>query len=128
MNQREMKRFKELLLGEKKKLMANAKTTMEDSIEQVKADNVLDEGDEASAEADISMVYRLRDRERYLFKKIDKALAKIEDGTFGTCEECGDEIGIKRLEARPVATLCIEAQERRERREKQYVDRDDRYR
>ncbi len=122
MNQREMKRFKELLLDEKKKLMANAKTTMEDSIEQVKADNVLDEGDEASAEADISMVYRLRDRERYLFKKIDKALAKIEDGTFGTCEECGDEIGAKRLEARPVTDLCVKCKEDQEQREKEYAE------
>jgi DnaK suppressor protein len=122
MNQRDLKKFKELLLLEKKKLMANAKTTMEDSIEQVKADNVLDEGDEASAEADISMVYRLRDRERFLFKKIDKALAKIEDGTFGTCEECGDEIGTKRLEARPVTDLCVKCKEDQEQREKEYAE------
>lgn len=122
MNQRDLKKFKELLLVEKKKLLANAKTTMEDSIEQVKADNVLDEGDEASAEADISMVYRLRDRERYLFKKIDKALAKIEDGSFGTCEECGDEIGIKRLEARPVTDLCVKCKEDQEQREKEYAE------
>ena len=122
MNQRDMKKFKELLLAEKKKLLANAKTTMEDSIEQVKADNVLDEGDEASAEADISMVYRLRDRERYLFKKIDKALVKIDDGSFGTCEECGDEIGIKRLEARPVTDLCVKCKEDQEQREKEYAE------
>jgi DnaK suppressor protein len=122
MNQRDLKKFKELLLAEKKKLLANAKTTMEDSIEQVKADNVLDEGDEASAEADISMVYRLRDRERYLFKKIDKALVKIDDGSFGTCEECGDEIGIKRLEARPVTDLCVKCKEDQEQREKEYAE------
>ena len=122
MNQRDLKKFKELLLLEKKKLLANAKSTMEDSIEQVKADNVLDEGDEASAEADISMVYRLRDRERYLFKKIDKALAKIEDGSFGTCEECGDEIGTKRLEARPVTDLCVKCKEDQEQREKEYAE------
>ena len=122
MNQRDLKKFKELLLSEKKKLLANAKTTMEDSIEQVKADNVLDEGDEASAEADISMVYRLRDRERYLFKKIDKALAKIEDGSFGVCEECGDDIGIKRLEARPVTDMCVKCKEDQEQREKEYAE------
>ena len=122
MNQRDLKKFKEQLLAEKKKLLANAKTTMEDSIEQVKADNVLDEGDEASAEADISMVYRLRDRERYLFKKIDKALVKIDDGSFGTCEECGDEIGIKRLEARPVTDLCVKCKEDQEQREKEYAE------
>ncbi len=122
MNQRDLKKFKEQLLVEKKKLMANAKTTMEDSIEQVKADNVLDEGDEASAEADISMLYRLRDRERYLFKKIDKALAKIDDGSFGVCEECGDEIGVKRLEARPVTDLCVKCKEDEEQREKEYAE------
>lgn len=122
MNQRELKRFKEILLAERKKLMANAKTTMEDSIEQVKADNVLDEGDEASAEAEVSMLYRLRDRERYLFKKIDKALEKIEDGTFGTCEECGDDIGVKRLEARPVTDLCVKCKEDEEQREKEYAE------
>lgn len=122
MNQRDMKRFKEILLAERKKLMANAKTTMEDSIEQVKADNVLDEGDEASAEAEVSMLYRLRDRERYLFKKIDKALEKIEDGTFGTCEECGDDIGVKRLEARPVTDLCVKCKEDEEQREKEYAE------
>ena len=62
------------------------------------------------------------------FRKIDEALGRIEDGSYGYCLETGEQIGIKRLEARPVATLSIEAQERRERREKQYGDRDDRYR
>ena len=71
---------------------------------------------------------RTRDRERKLIRKIDDALKRIEDGSYGYCLETGEEIGIKRLEARPVATLSIEAQERRERRERQYGDRDDRYR
>ena len=72
--------------------------------------------------------FRTRDRERKLIRKIDEALKRIEDGSYGYCLETGEEIGIKRLEARPVATLSVEAQERRERREKQYGDRDDRYR
>jgi RNA polymerase-binding protein DksA len=67
-------------------------------------------------------------RERKLIRKIEEAISRIEDGSYGYCIETGEPIGVKRLEARPVATLCIEAQERRERREKQYGDRDDWYR
>ena len=71
---------------------------------------------------------RTRDRERKLLRKIDSALSRIDDGSYGYCEETGEEIGLKRLEARPVATLCLEAQERRELAERQFRDRDDRYR
>ena len=71
---------------------------------------------------------RTRDRERKLIRKISQALTRIEEGTYGYCDETGDEIGLKRLEARPVATLCLDAQERREMAERQYRDRDDRYR
>ena len=84
--------------------------------------------DRASMETDSALELRTRDRERKLIRKIDEALKRIEDGSYGYCLETGEEIGIKRLEARPVATLSVEAQERRERREKQYGDRDDRYR
>ena len=84
--------------------------------------------DRASMETDRALELRTRDRERKLIRKIEEALKRIEDGTYGYCLETGEEIGIKRLEARPVATLSIEAQERRERRERQYGDRDDRYR
>ena len=122
MTQRQLKRFKETLLAEKKKLVVNAKTTIGESMADLGSDDVQDEGDEASTEADISMVYRLRDREKYLFKKIDKALGKIDDGTFGTCEECGDEIGNKRLEARPVTDMCIRCKEDQEQREKEYAE------
>src|SRR5487761_335541 len=82
----------------------------------------------ATQEEEFSLELRTRDRERKLIRKIDEALKRIDDGSYGYCLETGEEIGIKRLEARPVATLSIEAQERRERRERQYGDRDDRYR
>ena len=87
-----------------------------------------DPNDRATQEEEFSLELRTRDRERKLIRKIDEALKRTEDGSYGYCLETGEEIGIKRLEARPVATLTIEAQERRERRERQYGDRDDRYR
>jgi DnaK suppressor protein len=95
---------------------------------QDEAANFPDPNDRATQESEFSLELRTRDRERKLIRKIEEAIKRIEDGTYGYCIETGEEIGIKRLEARPVATLCVEAQERRERREKQYGDRDDRYR
>ena len=92
------------------------------------AANFPDPNDRATQEEEFSLELRTRDRERKLIRKIEEALERIEDGGYGYCLETGEEIGIKRLEARPVATLSLEAQERRERREKQYGDRDDRYR
>ena len=89
------------------------------------AANFPDPNDRATQEEEFSLELRTRDRERKLIRKIDEALKRIEDGSYGYCLETGEEIGIKRLEARPVATLSVEAQERRERREKQYGDRDD---
>ncbi|MDD3669364.1 MAG: RNA polymerase-binding protein DksA [Alphaproteobacteria bacterium] len=84
-----------------------------------------DMNDRASVETDQSLELRTRDRMRKLIKKIDAALGRIEDGTYGYCEETGDPIGVKRLDARPVATLCIEAQERHERKEKVFFDPQD---
>src|ERR1700679_1013841 len=87
-----------------------------------------DIADRASVETEVALELRARDRQRKLISKSDEARERIERGEYGYCEETGEPIGIKRLEARPVATLSVEAQERRERREKQYGDRDDRYR
>ena len=87
-----------------------------------------DPNDRATQESEFGLELRTRDRERKLLRKIDSALARIDDGSYGYCEETGEEIGLKRLEARPVATLCLEAQERRELAERQFRDRDDRYR
>ena len=84
--------------------------------------NQPDEIDRASLEADKSLDLRTKDRARKLISKIDEALDRIEDGTYGYCEETGEPIGLERLEARPIATLSIEAQERHERMEKTYDD------
>ena len=81
-----------------------------------------DESDRASSETDQSLELRTRDRMRKLIKKINQALDRIENGTYGYCEETGEPIGLARLEARPVATLCIEAQERHERKEKTFAE------
>jgi DnaK suppressor protein len=87
--------------------------------------NYADPNDRASQESDFGLELRTRDRERKLLKKIQQSLHRIENGSYGYCEETGEEIGLKRLEARPVATLCLEAQERREITEKQYSDIND---
>lgn len=95
---------------------------------QDEAANFPDPNDRATQESEFGLELRTRDRERKLLRKINSALMRIEEGTYGFCEETGEEIGLKRLEARPVATLCLEAQERREMAERQFRDRDDRYR
>lgn len=95
---------------------------------QDEASNFPDPNDRATQESEFSLELRTRDRERKLLRKIESALGRIEDGSYGFCEETGEEIGLKRLEARPVATLCLEAQERRELSERQFRDHEDRYR
>lgn len=95
---------------------------------QDEAANFPDPNDRATQESEFGLELRTRDRERKLLRKIDSALSRIDDGSYGFCDETGEEIGLKRLEARPVATLCLEAQERRELAERQFRDRDDRYR
>jgi DnaK suppressor protein len=95
---------------------------------QDEAANFPDPNDRATQESEFGLELRTRDRERKLLRKIDSALQRIDDGSYGYCDETGEEIGLKRLEARPVATLSLEAQERREMSERQFRDRDDRYR
>jgi DnaK suppressor protein len=80
--------------------------------------NVPDPNDRATLESGRSFELRIRDRERRLLSKIDEAIARIDDGTYGVCEDCGEEIGLKRLEARPVTTLCIDCKTIQETREK----------
>jgi len=119
LNQKDMKRFRKMLEESKKQLLNSAKKTlMEES--NFDTDDLPDEIDLASSEYNQSMVFRLRDREKFLLKKIDKALARIEEGTFGICERCEEEISLKRLEARPVTTLCIRCKEEQEKKEKSY--------
>ncbi|MEC9415564.1 MAG: RNA polymerase-binding protein DksA [Pseudomonadota bacterium] len=92
------------------------------------AANFPDPNDRATQESEFGLELRTRDRERKLLKKINSALIRIDEGDYGYCDETGEEIGLKRLQARPVATLTLEAQERREKAERQYRDSDDRYR
>ena len=126
MSKDQLEHFRTILLSWKRDLMEEVDRTVTHMKDE--AANPPDPNDRATLESEFSLELRTRDRERKLIRKIDEALKRIEDGSYGYCLETGEEIGIKRLEARPVATLSIEAQERRERREKQYGDRDDRYR
>lgn len=126
MSAAQLAHFREILLAWKRELMEEVDRTvlhMKDD-----AANFPDPNDRATQESEFGLELRTRDRERKLLKKIDSALARIDDGSYGFCEETGDEIGLRRLEARPVATLCVEAQERRELAERQFRDREDYYR
>lgn len=108
--------FKAKLLAWKEEILRQTRETLqgmhEDTLQHA------DLADRATSEADRALELRTRDRQRKLISKIDAALARIEDGTYGYCEETGEPIGLKRLDARPIATLSVEAQERHERRER----------
>lgn len=126
MSREQLNHFRQILESWKQDLMVEVDRTVSHMKDE--AANFPDPNDRATQEEEFSLELRTRDRERKLIRKIEEALKRIDDGSYGYCLETGEEIGVKRLEARPVATLSIEAQERRERREKQYGDRDDRYR
>jgi DnaK suppressor protein len=120
MSKEQLTHFQHILLSWKRDLMEEVDRTVSHMKDE--AANFPDPNDRATQEEEFSLELRTRDRERKLIRKIDEALKRIEDGTYGYCLETGEEIGIKRLEARPVATLSIEAQERRERVQKLYGD------
>lgn len=120
MNEFQLEYFRQKLLNWKKSLIDQSMDTLDD-LKQGGL-NQPDEIDRASLETDKALELRTRDRIRKLISKIDDALRRIEDGSYGYCEETGEPIGIERLEARPVTTLSIEAQERHERMEKTYDD------
>jgi DnaK suppressor protein len=124
MSKEQLDHFRYILSSWKQDLMQEVDRTMLHMKDE--ASNFPDPNDRATQESEFSLELRTRDRERKLIRKIDEALKRIEDGSYGYCLETGEPIGVKRLEARPVATLSVEAQERRERREKQFGDRDDR--
>ena len=126
MSDEQLEHFRNILTAWKKELMYEVDRTVHHM--QDEAANFPDPNDRATQESEFGLELRTRDRERKLLRKIDSALARIDDGSYGFCDETGEEIGLKRLEARPVATLCLEAQERRELAERQFRDRDDRYR
>jgi DnaK suppressor protein len=120
MNERQRDYFRQKLLAWKDDILREAKETLQHL--QDENQNHPDFADRASSETDRAIELRARDRQRKLISKIDDALSRIDDGTYGYCEETGEPIAIKRLEARPIATLSIEAQERHERRERVYRD------
>ncbi|MCG7391443.1 RNA polymerase-binding protein DksA [Microvirga sp. ACRRW] len=120
MNERQREYFRRKLIRWKSDILKEAQETL--ATLQSENENHPDLADRASSETDRAIELRARDRQRKLIAKIDAALARIDDGSYGYCEETGDPISLKRLEARPIATLSLEAQERHERNERVYRD------
>ena len=120
MNERQREYFRKRQQTRREDILAESRETLEAL--QAESHNHPDYADRASSETDRSIELRARDRQRKLICKIDAALRRIDDGTYGYCEETGEPINLKRLDARPIATLSIEAQERHERRERVYRD------
>jgi DnaK suppressor protein len=121
MNDRQLEYFRRKLLNWKEEILADSRDTIEGLQDSTR--NIPDVADRASEETDRALELRTRDRQRKLVAKIDAALRRIDEGEYGYCEVTGDPISLKRLDARPIATMSLEAQERHERREK--VHRDD---
>ena len=120
MNDRQRVYFRRKLSGWKEEILRESRETL--AALQSENENHPDFADRASSETDRAIELRARDRQRKLISKIDSALSRLEDGTYGYCEETGEPISLKRLDARPIATLSVEAQERHERRERVYRD------
>lgn len=116
MNPFQLEYFRAKLMSWREELVEESKQTIDNLRDEVR--DVGDEAERATRETENSLELRTRDRYRKLISKIDKALKRIEDGSYGYCEETGEEIGVERLEARPIATLCLDAQERWEHRQK----------
>ena len=119
MKKKDLKRFREILEEKKAEILTNARRTLAEDM-TLDTDDLADEMDLASSEYLQSFIFRLRGREKTFLNKIDKALAKIDNGSFGVCENCEEDISVKRLEARPETTLCIRCKEDQERIEKAY--------
>ena len=119
MRKTEQKKFEKILNQDKEKLMAMARRAMKGDI-HLDPDDFPDEIDSASSESGLAFIGRLRERERILLQKIEVALEKIREGTYGKCITCGEDIGVKRLEARPVAELCIDCKSQQEKLEGRY--------
>lgn len=120
MNPKQVEYFRQKLVSWREELIEESRETISNLREEVR--DVGDEAERATRETENSLELRTRDRYRKLIKKIDQALNRIEDGEYGFCEETGEEIGLARLEARPIATLCLDAQERWELRQRQMGD------
>lgn len=120
MDAKNLVKYRKLLLEEKQRLLNNSKNALKNEL-ALSPDDMPDETDLAASEINQNLVFKLRDRERQLLAKIDEALSRIDDGSFGTCADCEEPIEIRRLEARPVSTLCIGCKEKQEHREKIYA-------
>ncbi len=120
MNERQREYFRRKLNAWREAILAESRDTL--TALQLESENHPDIADRASSETDRAIELRARDRQRKLISKIEAALARIEDGSYGYCLETGEPISLRRLDARPIATLSVEAQERHERREKIYRD------
>jgi DnaK suppressor protein len=116
MRKRDLEAFRTLLEERRHELLAGASRTVDGMGEN--REQFPDPTDRASLEGNRNLLLRIRDRERKLISKIDEAMARIDDGSYGKCEECGGEIGIERLKARPVTTLCIECKSLQEAQER----------
>jgi DnaK suppressor protein len=116
MDEKHLKKFRSQLDEMKDKIINDAEQTLNDMTSQT--GNIPDPNDRATVESDRNFELRIRDRERKLMNKIEEALERIDEGTYGICESCGEDIAIKRLEARPVAKYCIECKTKQEQREK----------
>ena len=121
MDQAVMEELSQELINQRDRLQRNMSELMEDSMNRDR-ETGLDSLDESTGESLTSTRYRLRDREKFLLNKVNKALQRIADGEYPYCSSCGEEIGERRLRARPVATLCIECKEEQERHEKGFYD------
>ena len=119
MTKKELEKFRHILVTERTTVIKKASKTLSEEA-TFDVSELPDEIDQASAEYNQSFIFRLRDREKYYLGKVEKALRKIDDGTFGICEECEEPINIKRLGARPVTTLCIRCKEEQELEERNY--------
>lgn len=117
MRKRDLEKFKKILTEQRDQLAGNAKRALTGDV-HLDPDDFPDEMDSASSEINLSFTGRLRERERHLLGKIEQALEKIESNEYGLCENCGEEVGLKRLEARPVAELCIDCKSEQERLER----------
>ncbi|MBB34584.1 MAG: RNA polymerase-binding protein DksA [Hirschia sp.] len=120
MNERQLEYFRQKLIDWKQDILDGSKSTIETM--QTETEQQADFVDRASSEADRALELRTRDRQRKLISKIDAALRRIQEGEYGYCEHTGEPIGVRRLEARPTATLCLEAQEKHERKERTVRD------
>jgi len=116
MESKKLEEFRIQLLDKKDEIITEAGKTMSEMNDQTT--NIPDPNDRATVESGRSFELRIRDRERKLVSKIDEAIARIDDGSYGTCEDCGETIGLKRLQARPVTTLCIDCKTAQETQEK----------